>query len=197
MILDRLIGIGHGERRKRVVERLAPSHVAGDDSRVAGAGVRARERPAAQPGIFRQRLLLGELADRAEPAVLQDANIEFDPLRLVRRPAEKNVARRLHHPLPLDHAPALRALVGKLLRESLEDGALRLLDLQEERLAVAAEEQPDNTDRADGSDAHRFESDVRQSIAVEQHRPVGSERFAVRARTREQSRSCGLRASSD
>ena len=74
----------------------------------------------------------------------------------------------------------LRALVGKLLRESLEHGALRLLDLQEERLAVAAEEQPDDADRADRSDAHRFESDVRQSIAVEQNRPVGSERFAVK-----------------
>src|ERR1700677_2948552 len=107
--------------------------------------MRARERPTAQPGIFRKRLVLGELADRAEPAVLQDANIEFDAYGLIRRPAEKNVGRRLHHPLPLDHALALRALVGKLLRKSLEDGALRLLDLQEERLAVAAEEKPHNT----------------------------------------------------
>src|SRR3984885_11056989 len=141
--------------------------------------MRARERPAAQPGVFRKRRLLGELADRAEPALFQDANIEFDPYGLIRRPAEKNVGRRLHHPLPLDHAPALRALVGKLLRESLEDGALSLLDLQEERLPAAAEEEPDNTDRADGSDAHRFEGDICQSIAVEEHGPVGRERFAV------------------
>ena len=69
-------------------------------------------------------------------------------------------------------------MVGKLLRESLEDGALSLLDLQEERLAVAAEEQPDHTDRADGSDAHSFESDICQSVAIEQHNPVGRERFA-------------------
>src|SRR6202042_188529 len=88
------------------------------------------ERPAAQARIFGQRLMLGELADRAEPAVLQDANIELDPQRLVRRPAEKNVGRGLHHPLPLDHAPALRALIGKLLRQSLEHGALRLLDFR-------------------------------------------------------------------
>ena len=57
---------------------------------------------------------------------------------------------------------------------------MRLLDLQEERFVVAAEEQPDNADRADRADAHRFESDVHQSIAVEKNRPVGSERFAVK-----------------
>src|ERR1700733_14569354 len=95
------------------------------------------------------------------------------------RPAEKNVGRRLHHPLPLDHPPSLRPLVGELLRESLEDGVLRLLDLQEERLVVAAEEQPDHTDRADGSDAHRFESDICQPVAVEQYGSVGRQRFAV------------------
>ena len=56
---------------------------------------------------------------------------------------------------------------------------MRLLDLQEERLAVAAEEQPDDADRADGPDAYCFESDIRQSVAVEQNGPVGGERFAV------------------
>ena len=57
---------------------------------------------------------------------------------------------------------------------------MRLLDLQEERLVVAAEEQSDDANRADRADAHRFEGDVHQSIAVEKNRPVGSERFAVK-----------------
>ena len=166
----------------------------------AGSPVRAWERASVRPhsrAYSESASLLGEFADRAEPAVLQDANIEFDPQGLVRRPAEKDVARRLHHPLPLDHAPALRALVGKLLREPLEDGALRLLDLQEERLAVAAEEQPDDTDRADRSDAHRFEGDIRQSIAVEQHGPVGRERFAVERKPAIKVDLAASRASSD
>ena len=145
--------------------------------------MRAWERASVRPhsrAYSDKRLLLGELAHPAEPAVLENANIEIDPQRLVRRPAEKNVARGLHHPLTLDHAPALRALIGKLRRQPLEDRALRLLDLQEERLAVAVEEQPDDTDRADGADAHGLESDVGQSIAIEQNRPVRSERFAIK-----------------
>src|SRR6185312_10714390 len=121
----------------------------------------------------------GELADRAKPAVLQDADIEPNAQRLVCRPAEKNVACGLHHPLPLDHPPALRAVVGKLFREPLEDRALRLLDLQEERLAVAAQEQPDNADRADRADPDRLEGDVLQLIPVEKNRPVGGEGAAV------------------
>src|SRR6202044_2486829 len=88
--------------------------------------------------------------------------------------------RGLHHPLPLDHAPALRALIGKLLRQSLEHGALRLLDLQEQRLAVAAKKQPNDADRADRADADRLESDVHHPIAVEKNRAVRSERFAVK-----------------
>jgi hypothetical protein len=86
----------------------------------------------------------------------------------------------LHHPLPLDHAPALWALIGELRRQPLENGALRLLDLQEKRLAVAIEEQSDDADRADRADAHRLEGDVGQPVAVEQNGPIRSERFPIK-----------------
>ena len=58
----------------------------------------------------------------------------------------------LHEALALDDAPAV-VLVGARAEHRLEDGLLRLLELQEQRVvAVAAEQQHDPRPGADAAD---------------------------------------------
>src|ERR1700759_2092493 len=73
MIRDRLVGIRHGEGRDGVVERPALARVARDRGRLARARVRARERAPAERRVVGERAAFADLADLAEPAVLQGA----------------------------------------------------------------------------------------------------------------------------
>src|SRR6266699_530202 len=68
-----------------------------------GAGKRA----AAQAPVTRECLLLHQIADRAESPVFQLAHIELPVRSLILRPAQEDVARRLHDALALDHPLAL------------------------------------------------------------------------------------------
>src|SRR5262249_38316141 len=101
--------------------------------------MRARERAAAQARVMNERPLLDQLCDRPQMPVLEVAQIEM-PLRgAVFGPAEKDVARRLHHPLAFDHP--LAGMTLEMRSETLEHRASRFLDLQEQRRVVAAHEQ--------------------------------------------------------
>src|SRR5262245_20357209 len=101
--------------------------------------MRSRERPSAQACIILQCILLGDFAYAAEPPVFEDANIELSCRRLVRGPAEEDVARRLHHALAFDNAVPLRSAIDILWPEPFERGRLRFLHLQEQGLFVTAE----------------------------------------------------------
>src|SRR5207247_7363767 len=90
-----------------------------------------------------------------EPPVLQLAHVEIARGRLVLGPAEEDVARRLHHALALDHAAAL--VTTTFRAEPLAHGFAGLLDLQEQRRAVAGQEQPDPAEPAHAADADHLE----------------------------------------
>ena len=65
-------------------------------------------------------------------------------------------------------------------RVGLEHRALRLLDLEEQRVAVVApQHQRDPGARADAADADHFEGDVDQAVAVEHNLVLDVERVAV------------------
>src|SRR5262249_14492640 len=96
----------------------------------------AGERTSAQTCVARQRVLLDQLADRTKPPVLQLAHIELSARCDVLRPAEKDIACRLHDALSLDHPLALMAL--EFRRQPFEHRFSGLLDLQKQRRSVAA-----------------------------------------------------------
>src|SRR5262249_56895650 len=98
--------------------------------------------------------------------------------RLVPGPAEKDVARRLHHALAFDHAAAL--MPGEFRREPLEHGLAGLLDLEKQRRAVAAREQADRAEGADAAHAHHLEGDVSERIALDQAVPLGRQALLIR-----------------
>ncbi len=78
---------------------------------------------------------------------------------------------------PVDDALALMVVLARR-RIGLEHRALRLLDLQEERVAVVAtEHQHDPGAGADAADADHLERGVDEAVAVEQRR--GGPRRAV------------------
>src|SRR5437867_13324606 len=133
--------------------------------------MRTRERTPAQLRVARQRLLLDQLADRAKPPVLQLAHIELTVGRGVLGPAQEHIARRLHDTLAFDHALALMAV--ELRCQPLEHRLARLLDLQEQRRAVAAHIEPDGAERADAADADNLEGNVLERVAIEATGAVG------------------------
>src|SRR4029434_9163748 len=96
---------------------------------------------ATQPCVIRKRLGFADLADASEPVVLQSANVELAAGLLILRVTKKNVACRLHHLLAFHDAPALVAFIGEPATEPLQHGSLRLLELKEERFAVAGHQQ--------------------------------------------------------
>src|SRR5205085_621529 len=101
------------------------------------------------------------------------------PRSRVLRRTEEDIAGRLHHPLPLDDAAALVAAVAELAAEPLQRRMHRLLDLQEQRLAVAGHEQRDAAEGSDRADADRLEGQILHHIATEQPVAIRTEILAV------------------
>ena len=98
------------------------------------------------------------------------------------RPAQEDVARGLHHSLPLHH-PLTGLAVAALRQVILQDRGGRLLDLEEQRiLLIAALEQDDERARPDAADpddlaGHVDDLESLQELlpVVGQGRPVGAE----------------------
>src|SRR6185369_17864085 len=93
-------------------------------------------------------LQFADFADPAEPVVLQRANVELTPGFVVLRVTKKNVARGLHHLLTFNDTSALMPNIGYPAPKPFQHGPLRLLELKEERLAVASHQQRDVAIRA-------------------------------------------------
>src|SRR5262249_61994941 len=152
-----LIGVRLGEGRQRLVEDVTRTEVAGDRDPVAGAGVSAGEGPAARPPVRGcTRGAERFKGDRPFPvfelAYVVVALVAVGP-GTGALPAEEDVARRLHQALACNH-PLAAVLVLALAGELLEHRALRLLDLQEQRIAIVnAEEERDPGARPDAADA--------------------------------------------
>ena len=91
--------------------------------------MRTGESTPAQTGIMDQGVLLHELANCPETPILQLANVEMSGRRVVFRPSEKNVARRLHGTLTFDDPPA--RMTAEFRRKAFKNGFARLFNLKE------------------------------------------------------------------
>src|SRR6202042_316306 len=165
------------------VERVAGAEIRGDRDAVAAAGVRSRERPAAQPSVGRHSKRDHLLDLRRALPVLELATVEVarNPVEslLDVNPAEEDVARRLHHPLTDDDSLGV-ILVHAPADVLLEHRFLGLLQLKEQRIAaVTTEEQRDPRPRADAADADDLPREVLEPELLEQFAPVVIERLAI------------------
>src|SRR5215217_6996750 len=94
-----LVGISFSEIGYRAIEALALAEVAGDPHAVAGAGVRPGQRPAAEACIDDQFIGRHALDVSRALHVPELAPVEVASCRAA-KPAEEDVARGLHQPLP-------------------------------------------------------------------------------------------------
>src|SRR5215217_2692921 len=173
-----LVRVGFREGRHRAVERLAGSEICRDRDAIAGAGMSAREGPAAERAVDAQaggghQLHLGPELPVPQLAYVVVARRVIGPAGA--QPAEEDIAVDLHPPLALDHAlPVMtrRFAAGVMLQHRWAG----LLDLQEQRVVAVASDQEDDpgpgADAADPADPPRH---VRVAVALEEVPPFDRE----------------------
>src|SRR5262249_26023903 len=88
------------------------------------------------------------------------------PCRLVLRPTEADIARRLHG--ALTSHPARARVPPEFRPEALKHGFPRFFDLKKQRSAVAAHEQADGAEGTDASHPDNFEGDVLERVALDE-----------------------------
>jgi hypothetical protein len=135
--------------------------------------MRPPQRLAAQQRVVVQPVLLDLQAERRETRILEPPHIEM-PVPGA-GPAEERVRRGLHGPLA-DHHPLAAGGEPGAPGERLQHRGLRLLDLQQQLLAVRGREQADRAEGADAADPHHLEQHVDQPVAPQQQRPVRRQR---------------------
>src|SRR5215208_8357936 len=166
-----LIGVGLREVADSPIEALAFAEVGRDLDAVAGAGVCAGQRPAAEVRIkdqlFRRHALYLRRAlhiSQLTPVVVATGSAT--------KPAEEDVARSLHQALPGHHAVS-SVLVGALWKIAFQDRGFRLLHLEEQRIIfVATLEQHDVVPGANAANSHHLPGHVHETVLVEQVTPV-------------------------
>src|SRR4051794_26631307 len=127
-----LLCVYPGEFEDRSVESVAAAEIGGDGDAIAAARVSARERPPAQRpvGGHAPRDHLLDLRGALPVFELSHVEVATSPVQAFRNmePAEEDVARRLHQPLPGDDTLAVVREVARA-EERFKHGGLRLLDL--------------------------------------------------------------------
>src|SRR5262245_207666 len=177
-----LVRVSLREPAQRPVEHVAGAEVGRDCDRVAGAGVRLRERPATQTPVLREIGLRHRL-DRGAALrgpELPDVEVVRDAVSvLLPDPTEQDVARGLDQTLALDDALTV-VRVGALPDVRLEDRGSGLLGLQEERVVpVAAEHQDDPGAGPDASHADDLACSVHVVESLHQLPAITRKRSAV------------------
>ena len=135
-------GVADGELGHGAVERVGVAEITGDLGRVTRAGVGSGEGAPAQTGVVGERAraeLVGHDRGLAVPE-LTDVVGEAAELAVVPPPAEERVGRRLDEALAVDDALtrfAVRSPRGTARARS----ECRLLDLQEQGVVIARDEQ--------------------------------------------------------
>ena len=132
--------------------------------------MRAGERPRAVVRVLAQLVRVHRLEIGGRLHVAELPHVERARPR--QRPAQKHVARGLHHALAAHDA---LAVVRELARPEMrrQHRRQRLFDLQDERVVVVRGEQRDGAARADAPDADDLDRGVEQRVPVEQHLHVG------------------------
>src|SRR5262249_39536680 len=92
-------------------------------------------------------------------AVAQLPHVEVHVQTRIRRPAEKNVAGRLHQQLSFNDALAVIA-VGTAARVGLEHRSACLLELEKERVVVTSHEERNDTAGSDAAYTDDLDRDV-------------------------------------
>src|SRR5215203_1018384 len=166
-----LVGVAFRDIGYRPIEALSLAEVAGDLNAITGAGVRPGQRPAAQAGIDDQ--LVGRHALDISRAlhVLELPPIEISSFRAA-KPAEEDVAGRLHQALP-GHDAVSVVLVGVRRNVALQHRSSRLLDLEEQRIILVAPFEQHHI----GPGAHASHTDnlprrIHEAETVEQVAPI-------------------------
>ena len=124
-----------------------------------------RERPAAPGGV---ELHLGAAEGLHADADLDVPQLADEEVALrALRPPEEHVAGGLHEPVAVDDA---LAVVGEDARAGvrLQHRGARLLDLEEEGVALAGHEEEHPAGGADAADPHHLDGGVAELVAVEQ-----------------------------
>ena len=177
-----LVGVRLGKRGHGAVEGLALAEIRGDRDPVARARVGSRERPAADLGVGLQLGGIHQLDVHGALGVPQLPDVEVARLAvdcLDSLPAEQDVGRRLHHPLPFHDAPSVLDEPA-LPEERLEHRGLRFLELKEQRVVlVAAQQQQDPGAGAHAADTDDLPGGMHVSVAVEQVPTVAGERARI------------------
>src|SRR5262245_16855502 len=70
-------------------------------------------------------------------------------------------------------------MTAELRPQSFEDGLAGLLELQEQRRSITAQEQADGTKRADAADSDRLKSDILEGVPLKEAPPFGRQAFLV------------------
>jgi hypothetical protein len=177
VVLSGTGSIGHRERRKRIVKGVALSNISRDHGRIGRTRVRAGERAPAQAGVVYEGILLDDLANRPEPPVFQMAHVEVPARHRIFRPAEEDVARGLHGPLPFDDAPP--RVPVEFWPEAFEYRFSGLLELKEQWRAVAAREQAHGAKRAHASDPDDLKGGVFERVSLKQAQPLRRQTLLV------------------
>ena len=144
MIALGLIRVGPREARQGLVERVARPKVAGNCRGVASLGVRPRHYPTtvARIGLELRRGKTIEI-DR-DLHVSQLSEIEVQGRLANLRPAQKQIAGRLHQTLPHDHPFALVS-IRALSDVWCEYRFPRLFDLQEDVIVGIGRQNAENS----------------------------------------------------
>ena len=165
-----LVGVGRGEIRDGPVEGVALAEVGGDGDPVAPPGVSAGEGRSADARVqhgsrHEQAVHVSASFPVLELAHVVVAGHAVEPLDAL--PAQEDVSRALHQPLPRYYAFAV-VPVGALGQEALEHRGLRLLDLQEQRVVmVAAQHQHDVAAGPDAAHAHHLVGRVDVAVLLD------------------------------
>ena len=129
--------------------------------------MRPRERPTANSRVCPQQVEIPIFDDRAHLHVAQLANVDVASVDSP-RPAQEDIARRLHQTLTRDDSMAV-VLMQALPHVRLQHRGLRFFYLQEKRVVVRRKEESDGAQRADAADSDRLNRQVAKMKAVEQH----------------------------
>ena len=106
-----LVGIGDGEAGDCFVKDVAFSQIPCDHRWIAGARMSAGQRPAAYSRVIHHGARVKEFNQYLDFHVAQLANVKM-PSRLAGGPAEKDIACRLHEPLPVYHPLAVIGILA-------------------------------------------------------------------------------------
>ena len=136
MIPFGLIGTSFGEIGDHTLETLASTQIRRDLYKVAGAGVRSGQHPAADARIKDKLVGRHALYLRRALHVSQLTSVEV-PTGWDAKPPEEDIARGLHQPLT-GNAALFLVLVDAFREVSFQHRSLRLLDLEKQRVILVA-----------------------------------------------------------